>query len=94
MNDKLEGINVAGRYSLKSQLLFTTLHSYPDLRPPYLSCMQVQYPEFLYIIQPHSTAQKSNCTSAIAKDDIGTPICAKFAEGTHKIRMHLFDSSQ
>lgn len=92
MNDKLEGINFAGRYGLNSQLLFTTLHSYPKLRPPYLYCMQVQYPEILHIIQHHSIAQKSNCTSAVAKDDIGIPICAKFAEGTHKIKMHLFDS--
>lgn len=92
MNDKLEGINLAGRYGLKSQFLFTTLHSYPDLRPPYLSCMQVQYPEFLHIIQPHSTAQKSNCILAIPKGDTGTPTCAKFAEGTRKIKTHLFDS--
>lgn len=92
MNEKLEGINLPGRYGLRSQLHFTIPHSYPELRSPYLSCMQVQYPEFLHIIQPHSTAQKSNCTSAIAKDNIGIPICAKFAEGTHKIKMHLFDS--
>lgn len=92
MNDTLEGTNLAGRYGLNSQLLFTTLHSYPELRPPYLYCMQVQYPELLHIIQPHSVAQKSNCTWAITKDNTGIPICAKFAEGTHKIKMHLSDS--
>lgn len=64
---RLKGINLAGRDGLNSQLLFTTLHSYPELRPPRLYCTITR------VLPYHPAPTKSNFTSAIAKDDIGTP---------------------
>lgn len=88
---RLTGISLAGRYGLNNQLYHAS--QLPRVKAAHSYCMQVQKPEFFHTIQPTSIAlTKSNFTSAIEKDDIRILTCAKFAKGTRKIKMYLFDS--